>query len=510
MNSRNKNLYRALLLLAFVGINAAILFGIGAVWVYMNSGADKASILHLTTGEGDNYQPRIEWEELENEGRPMEQQTLLDIQKDYLRSWYVRNVALASNDPYGLDDYFTDSMRVKLRRVLELNRNNGTTVKQTTLAHHPKLEFYSSDGKLVVFTDQDVESYNEVWQGGEKLHTARQLNSYRILMLLEDGFWRIRHFEEIETTEESVPTKSVPSSPNLKDLKGVNYYPAQTPWDTFGVDFNEETIKSDFQKIDAMGLNTVRIFIPYQDFGEADVNEEKLDKLKKVFDLAAQADLAILVTLFDFYGDYDLMDWNRTHRHAETIISSFKEHPALLGWDIKNEPDLDFESRGKARVLAWLEEMIRQIKKIDPDHPVTIGWSSANAGIYLAEQLDFVSYHFYDSPEMFAPSLSELRSQIKNKPVMVSEFGISSYSGLWNLFTGSEEDQADYYSQMVSQFEKENIPFLSWTLYDFENIPEEVVGRLPWRRAPQKNYGLIGSDGGIKPAYEVMELTSKK
>ncbi|MEY8020023.1 cellulase family glycosylhydrolase [Muriicola sp. SD30] len=510
MNSRNKNLYRALLLLAFVGINAAILFGIGAVWVYMNSGADKASILHLTTGAGDNYQPKIVWEELENEGRPMEQQTLLDIQKDYLRSWYVRNVAFASNDPYGLDDYFTDSMRVKLKRVLELNRTNGTTVKQTTLTHHPRLEFYSSDGKLVVFTDQDVEAYNEVWQGEEKLHTARQINSYRVLMLLEDGFWRIRHFEEIETPEESVSTQNFVSQANFKDLKGLNYYPAKTPWDLFGVDFDGDTIKSDFQKINQMGLNTVRIFIPYQDFGEADVKEEKLDKLKTVFDLAEESDLKLLVTLFDFYGDYDLMDWNRTHRHAETIVSSVREHPALLGWDIKNEPDLDFESRGKAEVLAWLEEMIRQIKKFDPDHPVTIGWSSASAAVHLTEELDFISYHFYESPEMFAPSLSEVRSQINNKPVMISEFGISSYSGIWNVFTSSEEDQANYYSKMVSHFEKENVSFLSWTLYDFENIPVEVVGRLPWRRAPQRNYGLIGRDGRTKRAYEFMKMISKK
>ncbi|MBT8281339.1 MAG: glycosyl hydrolase family 5, partial [Muriicola sp.] len=156
------------------------------------------------------------------------------------------------------------------------------------------------------------------------------------------------------------------------------------------------------------------------------------------------------------------------------------------------------------------EEKVRQVKKIDPHHPVTIGWSSVNAAMNLEEQLDFISYHYYDSPELFEPALYVLRSKLKDKPIMISEFGLSSYSGLWNVFKGSEEKQADYYSQMVSQFEKGQISFLSWTLYDFEDIPVDVVGRLPWRRAPQKRYGLMGSDGRIKPAYEFMEVTSAK
>ncbi|NNK12057.1 MAG: cellulase family glycosylhydrolase, partial [Flavobacteriaceae bacterium] len=421
MNSRNKNLYRVLLLLAFVGINAAILFGIGAVWAFMNSGADKASILHLAIEAADNYRPKVEWEQLENEGRPMEQQTLMDIQNDYLQSWYVRNAAFSSNDSYGLKDYFTDSMRLKLSRVLELNKANGTTVKQTTLAHHPKLEFYSSDGKLIVFTDKAVEAYSQVLQDGKIVHSARLINTYRVLMLLEDGFWRIRHMEDVEIPKEISQVNGIVSTVNLNTLKGINYYPAQTPWNTFGLRFDEAVIKADFQKIDEMGLNTLRIFVPYHDFGEAEVLEEKLNKLKKVFDLAAESNLEILVTLFDFYGDYDLTDWNSTNRHTESIVRSLKEHPALLGWDIKNEPDLDFETRGKAEVLAWLEEKVRQVKKIDPHHPVTIGWSSVNAAMNLEEQLDFISYHFYDLPELFEPALSELRKKIKDKPIMISE-----------------------------------------------------------------------------------------
>ena len=90
-----------------------------------------------------------------------------------------------------------------------------------------------------------------------------------------------------------------------------------------------------------------------------------------------------MVTLFDFYGDYNVLNWTLTHRHAEQIVSTFKDHNAILAWDIKNEPDLDFDSRHKETVIAWLNQMIQEIKKFDPNHFVTIGWSSPEAALNL-------------------------------------------------------------------------------------------------------------------------------
>ncbi|GAW89159.1 glycosyl hydrolase family 5 [Flavobacterium psychrophilum] len=51
--------------------------------------------------------------------------------------------------------------------------------------------------------------------------------------------------------------------------------------------------------------------------------------------------------MFDFYSDYTLESWTLTSRHAEKIVSEFKKHKAVLAWDIKNEPNLDFENRNK-------------------------------------------------------------------------------------------------------------------------------------------------------------------
>ena len=43
---------------------------------------------------------------------------------------------------------------------------------------------------------------------------------------------------------------------------------------------------------------------------------------------------------------------------------------------------------------------------------------------------------------------------------------------------------------------------MSWTLYDFEKVPKEVTGILPWRTNPQKKFGIISKKGKKKLAFE--------
>ncbi|MEM7381542.1 MAG: glycosyl hydrolase family 5, partial [Bacteroidota bacterium] len=79
----------------------------------------------------------------------------------------------------------------------------------------------------------------------------------------------------------------------------------------------------------------------------------------------------------------------------------------------------------------------------------------------------------------------------------------------WNFFSGSEDKQASYYHEMMEVVNTQNIPFMAWTLYDFEKVPYSVVGKLPWRKQPQKYYGLIDSDGKPKPAFEYVSKVNE-
>ena len=507
----SKNLYRAILIISFLAANALIIFGISSIWSYLNTGADRSTMLHTETKSRQMYLPEITWDTTAYEGRPMEAQSLKEIERDYLNSWYVRNLALKNNEDYGIDDYYTDSARVNIYRILDDNKARKINFNSTTTVHHPKLQFYSADGQLVVFNDRNVIEYSEIIDNEEVLDRVVDTSSYRVMMLLEDGFWRIRHMQKVEKEYEPKLTKresewdvkqnQVFYQDKKYEIRGINYYPQKTPWDMFGDEFDVAIIESDFKIINESGLNTIRIFIPYEDFGAANVQEEKLVKLKKVLDAAEDKNLKVLVTLFDFYGDYSVLNWTLTHEHLRKIVSRFKDHGAILGWDIKNEPDLDFENRGKELVLNWLKNTITQLKNIAPNQLITIGWAKPESAILLEEEVDLVSFHYYKDIEDFDATYSILKMEI-NKPMILGEFGMSSYNGLWNPFGNDEQDQAAYHKKMQAIFVEKELAFLSWTLYDFKEVSSSVVGKLPWRKARQRNFGFIAIDGSPKPAFK--------
>jgi hypothetical protein len=433
-------------------------------------------------------------------GRTVDKQILKSIETDYLDAWYVKHIANKTNLKNGLHDYYTKSARKNIFNFIDFNKKEHISIESTTLEHRPNILFFSEDGQLVVLEDTHVVEYKKILRDNKKIHETTEIATYKIILLLEDGFWRIRHLvkERVANFDKTVTSSPIDSL----NIKGINYYPQATPWNMFSDDFDIKVIETDFKIIKNADLNTIRIFIPYEDFGKANVDQNKLEKLKKILDSAEKSNLKVVVTLFDFYGDYGVLDWTLNHRHAETIVTRFKDHKAILAWDLKNEPNLDFESRGKENVISWLEHLIILIKSIDKNHAVTIGWSNAESAPILKDKLDFVSFHYYEKISEFEGVFELLQSKIIHKPIVLGEFGVSSYTGFWKPFGGSEKKQATYYKKMQKILTKKKISFMSWTLYDFDTVPEKVVGKRPWRVNTQKKFGFINTKGDRKPAFE--------
>jgi hypothetical protein len=499
---KNKTIYRILVIVGFILINAGILFGISQVIAYLNTGADRAQMLRLDIVKERQYVPKVKWESIENPGRPMEEASQQKIEKDYLDAWYVKNTAFFTGNGAGIFDHYTASAREKIHELIDQNKEDNTLIESTTLSHHLSLEFYSADGTIAVLTDRNVTGVERVFKKEQFLFERAFNEDYKIILLLEDGFWRIRHFEKVTVHERGPATATIPLNGNL--LEGINYYPQESPWDTFGQNFDTTVLENDFMIIKDLNLNSIRVFAGYQDFGEANVSIEKLIKLEALLDEAQKAGLKVIITLFDFYGDYRLQDWTRTNAHLNTIVRQVKDHPALLAWDLKNEPNLDFDTRGEREVLSWLEQSIGYIKQIDPLHPVTIGWSSPETALLLEDKVDMVSYHYYKDLEDLAAAHTQLTSAT-SKPVVLQEFGMSSYHGIWNLLGNSEEDQANYYVTFFKTQKRDSIHYLSWTLFDFRGIPSRVAGKLPWRKNKQAYFGIINNFGVKDDAYLVIK-----
>ena len=496
----NKRVSRAFVLLLFVLVNAGILFGIAQVIAYLNTGATREGMLQLDRAELSSYMPEVSWDTLANSKLNMTAAQIEKIEKDYLAAWFSRSRVLYSNDMSEVGTYHTQTAKEELANIVGGNLNNNVNQISTTLEHHLTLEFFSIDGTLAVLTDKNVKSYNRVFVEDALLTEGAENASFHVVLLLEDGFWRIRHIEKtfVEKTSSNLKNNVGLSS----KLKGFNYYPKDSAWDTFGASFSEQTITADFDQIRALGMNTVRIFIGYEDFGKEYVSPTKLKKLVQLMDMAERADLKVIITLFDLYGDYSVFRWTANSTHLRTVVETIKDHKALQAWDIKNEPDLDFQNRGESLVMAWLSEMVYSIKKIDTTHPVTIGWSNAKQAMRLKKEVDFISFHYYDEIETLPNALNKLKESTQ-KPIVLQEIGRSSYKGIWNPFGQSEEHQRDYIDAFLQIQNETNLSYLMWTLHDFPQIPNSVVGRLPWRKARQKKFGVLNTDGQPKKVYSV-------
>ena len=79
MVKMNKNLLRTALIVSYLLIIAVIIGGISSLFSYLNTGADRSSILHTEIQKIDQYIPTVVWAPLNNEGRSMDEQTLASL-----------------------------------------------------------------------------------------------------------------------------------------------------------------------------------------------------------------------------------------------------------------------------------------------------------------------------------------------------------------------------------------------------------------------------------------------
>jgi hypothetical protein len=108
------------------------------------------------------------------------------------------------------------------------------------------------------------------------------------------------------------------------------------------------------------------------------------------------------------------------------VVKRYRSHPALLIWSLGNEINLE----GGDTQEAWLfvDELARQIKQLDPNHPVitviTSKQSTLNAIAALAPHLDAVGINAYGA-------VTSLRNMIDASyykgPYIITEWGVDGH-----------------------------------------------------------------------------------
>lgn len=515
----------ALLLLLSVGA-LLTLGGVGRLLTYMSTGADPATALNLIPVAPPDLEARLQWlpdQPRSAQQRVMEANTRAQITAGYLRAWAQWGIAYEVGQPYGLRTYFSGPALTGVTRRVTETVAAGWQLRQSNLHHELELHFYADDGSIVAFSDRNLQLVQHFrHQATGESFVLETSHSYDVLMLLEDGNWRVyqwrRQGDAAPTVTESwidpaaplvLPARPAPLA-TIRDrqlwinrapfpVAGINYYPQASPWTQFWPQYDPAQTATDLARIRGLGLNTVRIFISYADFGGPQVAPALRSRLSDFLQQARQAQLKVIVTLFDHHTDHHPATWAADARHLATLLPYFANDPTILAWDIKNEPDRDYGYNSAALVDAWLRFVARHVRWHDPNHLITIGWSTPEAASALTETVDFITFHYFDQPEEYTPRVTALQKAVGDKPILLEEFTFST----WNspFFPGhTEAEQAHYYAALLRQHRAlDSLGYLTWTLYDFDEVPLAEF-RYPWHRGAQANMGVIRHNGAAKPA----------
>lgn len=491
-----------------IAASALIIGGLAAVlgaaafgaWILFQSrtGADPAAALHEIPPIPAAVKARLEWlPEGELQGRAVEPATRVAVSDAYLRAWAQYTDSFVRGAPTGLETYFNGPALAGIHAALEVEPSATAVIFD--LKHRIHLDFYSADGQVMSFTD-DATIIRSFRQGDLFDATIESDETFRVVMILQDGNWRIRQFirENVE-----VKVAEDRSALPVDGMVGVNYYPQSTPWLAFWTDTDPEQIRADLAMVDELGFDTIRTFVPYPAERFGFTNETLAEALVEFLDLAEEADLQVMVTLFDLWSDWSVENWPFFDEYARVIAREANDHPALYAYDIKNEIDLDFGTNGPGLVEKFIEHQVTIISDVDPDVPLTVGWAKAVNANRVANRLDFVSFHFYRPVIELEAQVTELREQIGDKEILVTEFGLPTWNSIFP-HGNTEEEQARYVADMLLEMERLDVAgFIVWTLFDFSVGPPQAT--TAWRVGPEVNLGLVRADGTLKPAARLFQ-----
>lgn len=267
------------------------------------------------------------------------------------------------------------------------------------------------------------------------------------------------------------------------EVRGINYIAPSTadlatcPDLYFDADPNcrwdSAPISADFERLQARGVNTIRIFLNYYVFGgarAADPNyrmDTALAHLDTLIDEANQRGIYVLPVLLAKYPqDRFGPDGYAAARdlHVRPVVQHLAGRAGVLGWDLFNEPDIgspidprcwDWDNADEPRCfplaqerLQFLKRLHNDVKQLDPAHLTTISlafgknyFEPHDAALRLADVVDVYTFHYYDNdpydsgryaahwyygqgfPADLRRAIDELQALKLDKPIVVSELG---------------------------------------------------------------------------------------
>lgn len=318
---------------------------------------------------------------------------------------------------------------------------------------------------------------------------------------------------------------------------GAHFVPTEGPDWPWRV--GPEAFDRAFESMASIGLNAVRIDLLWAavEPEPSSYNDDHLRQLDAIVAAARRHGLWLHPTLFiggqvgDAYWDVGWRQGRHPHAdpemrrlqgaHAAMLASRWRGDPSIIAWDLTDEPPFWlFPDTSDADAEAWTETLVESIRRVDPDHLITIGTSGQEVGWgpfradVVGKLLDFTCVHPYPiyQPELYPDSLLAPRmthaaafetalASGAGRPVMVHEYGASS--------TQFDPEAIAAYDRLSSwsSMGRGAIGYFAWCWTDAEPAAYE---RAPYVRQPHETqFGVTDWRGGLRPRGNVLAELAK-
>jgi mannan endo-1,4-beta-mannosidase len=215
-----------------------------------------------------------------------------------------------------------------------------------------------------------------------------------------------------------------------------------------------------------------------------------------------------------FFTDPRIRGWYRAH--LERVVGRvnsvtgvpYRDDPTILAWELMNESTYVGEEAAAAR-RAWIGEMSRYVKKLDPNHLVSPGLLGYDSRGERAEwlrvmqlpEVDYCDLHYYPQDnehklrgraaiERAIDDAAQLARFVARKPLVIGEFGFRAHPAIWEGLARSV-----WFDAFVSRA-----------------LDDGAAGVLAWIYEPwqgrERPHGIYYDDGRSAPVRAALRRTA--
>jgi endo-1,4-beta-mannosidase len=306
-------------------------------------------------------------------------------------------------------------------------------------------------------------------------------------------------------------------------VRGVNYFPRETPWSGMWTGTPPEVFEKDMALAASLGSNTIRTFVqfsaPLEQAGllkpDGSLAPAYHDRIERLLAAAWRHGIRVVVC-FEFSPQWLAAPdaGTRWQRALGDVVGKHRDDGRVLMWDLMNEPDDDAKWTEATR--AYLKAALPLIKQLDSNHLTTVGLTWRADRLKEVGLPDVMQYHEYAGKEVFFKDgsnrvLVTFENQRKvggARPLLIGEFGMSTarddhhgavpeLRARMSATTGTEAEQARLCEIVLAGAEQGRAAgALAWCLHDY-----------PINNPNESHFGIVRGDGSLKPAARVLRET---